>query len=307
MELALQTMTDYRTTLALARWAEDNGLAAMSVADHYLSGLDNTFALDQLTLLGAIAAATESIELSTLVSPVTFRHPAVMLKAAVTLDEISNGRFALGVGTGWMEEEHTAFGLDFPPLAERFERLSEALGYLRSAMKGNGEGYPGRYYRLAEGFVAQPKGDRVALIVGGSGPRRTPALAGTFADEFNASPSSEAYRARVEVAFQAASDAGRDPSSIRVSTAFPLVVAEDDAGVTERVRRVAEARGEDADTILARWTELGIPVGTVSQVVERLAEIESEGVTRVYFQVAFDSLEDIQRDVGLVQRHMASA
>ncbi len=298
-------MTDYRGTLALAEWAEADGLAALAVADHYLSGPDDAFALDQLTLLGAIAARTERIELSTLVSPVTFRHPAVMLKAAVTLDEISRGRFSLGVGTGWMPEEHTAFGLDFPPLRERFDRLEDALRYLRAGLSGNGEGYRGRYFRLEEGFAPQPRGEGVKLVVGGGGPQRTPRLAGTFADEFNAFPSSDPYRPRIEVALTAASDVGRDPSSVLVSTAFPLVLGEDEADVAVRIERVAERRGVDPAAVRTRWGELGIPIGTAEQVAARLTAMEAEGVARVYFQVAFDPIEDIQRSVGILQRHLA--
>ncbi len=157
MEICVQTMSGYDHTLGVARWCEANGVPALAVADHYLSGpsLDSE-AFDQLVILGGIARETSSLELSTLVSPLTFRHPAVHLKGAVTLDSMSGGRFTLGIGTGWMEQEHEAFGIDLPEMGERFDRLEETLAYVRAALAEEPTGFEGTYYRLAE-FVPQPR------------------------------------------------------------------------------------------------------------------------------------------------------
>lgn len=300
MELAVQTMTSYAATLELAQWAEGEGLAGMAVADHYLRGDDQTYALDQLTVLAAIAAQTESLELSTLVSPITFRHPAVMLKTAVTIDEISGGRFTLGVGAGWMEAEHEKFGFDFPSVKERFDRLEEALAYLRAARRTDGSAYAGRYYQLSEGPAPEPRGDNLRLVVGGGGKKRTPELAGTYADEFNAFPSDEPIPSRIDVARAAAQVAGRDPERLFVSSAFPLIIGADEAEAEERVEAVAANRGVDPDRIRSRYRELGIPLGGLDRYLSRLEEMEAEGVQRVYLQVGFDSLAEIQQSVGLL-------
>lgn len=302
MEISLQTMTSHADTLALARWAEDEGLAGLAVADHYLSSGDNTFALDQFAVVAAIAAQTRTLELSTLVSPVTFRHPAVMLKNAVTIDEISGGRFTLGVGAGWFEAEHERFGFDFPPISERFDRLEETLAYLRTALDGGAEGYEGAHYQLGPGPPLQPAPANLRVVVGGSGPRRTPDLAGRYADEFNVSLSSTASFERIERARKAAAGAGRDPEALLVSTAFPLVVGSDPADARARIAAVAERRGTTIEDIEQRWSQAGIPLGTPDTFTEAFERMEAEGITRCYFQVATDPLEDVRRSVGLIRR-----
>lgn len=298
MQLAVQTMTSFDESLALARWAEDAGLSCFAVADHYLSGPSDTFALDQVTLLAAIAALTDRIELATLVSPITFRHPAVLYKSAVTLDEVSRGRFSVGVGTGWMEEEHTRFGLDFPPLEERFRRLEEALAYITAARAGGA--FAGSYYRLAEGAPLLPRDGNLRIVVGGGGAKRTPRLAGLYADEYNAFPAESPLRERVGAVRRHAAEAGRDPGSLLISIAFPLIVGEDRSEVEDRVREAAAERGVEPERVRRRWAELGIPLGTVDEYRSALHQLAADGVERVYFQVAFDSLAKIERSVGLL-------
>lgn len=301
MQIAVQTMTDFATSLDVARWAEDEGLAGFAVADHYITSQTRSYALDQLTVLAGIAASTDRIGLTTLVSPITFRHPAVMLKTAVTLDEISGGRFSLGVGAGWMEEEHEMLGFDFPDARERFDRLEEALAYLHAVRTGSEEGFTGRYYRLAPGPPPEPLGRSVRIIVGGSGTRRTPDLAGRFADEFNAFPGKDPIGPRIEAARRAAEAADRDPDSLFISTAFPLVIGADEADLERRIEKVAASRGGDSERIRRRWPQIGIPVATAEQYGTHLAALEKEGVRRVYCQVAFDSLDDIRHMVGLLK------
>ncbi|HEX7100237.1 MAG TPA: LLM class flavin-dependent oxidoreductase [Acidimicrobiia bacterium] len=300
VELAIQTMTDVARSLELAQWAESAGLAAFAVADHYLTSERDFRALDQITVLAAVAARTEAIELATLVSPITFRHPAVLLKAGVTIDEISGGRFTLGLGAGWMEKEHEVFGFDFPATRERLDRLEEALGYIASVREGSESGFHGRHYHLAPGPTPLPRGERMRLAVGGSGPRRTPELAGTYADEFNVFPSRHPMDARITAARRAAVDAVRDPDTILFSTAFPLVVGEDRADLDRRIDQVAAARGTEPDRIRTSWPRAGIPVATRDEYLERLAELEALGISRVYFQVGFDSPDDIRRSIGLL-------
>lgn len=296
MQIAVQTMTNAADTLALSKWAEEAGLAAFAVADHYLRGADDAYALDQLTLLGAVAATTRQIELATLVSPVTFRHPAVMLKAAVTLAELSGGRFTLGVGTGWMDEEHELFGFEYPGLSERFEMTEEALGYLRAAMEG-GDGYAGARYRLAAGTAPLPTGPNLRIVVGGGGLKKTPRLAGTYGDEFNASLSGGHLSERIERARQAAESVGRDPSALLISTATPLLIGEPNA-VDSTIEALATRTGRSPEEMRERIAGVGYPHGTVDDALTHLEALESHGVERIYFQVASNPLEEVMSVLG---------
>ena len=154
MELGLMTepqlgMT-YAELLGAARFAERAGLAVFARSDHFdFPRFDSPHATEAFTTLAGLAEATERIELCVLVSPITFRHPGIIAKMSATIDEMSGGRLALGVGTGWMPEEHELLGLDFPELGERFDRFEESLAYLTAAFSGEGRGFTGEHYTLA--------------------------------------------------------------------------------------------------------------------------------------------------------------
>jgi alkanesulfonate monooxygenase SsuD/methylene tetrahydromethanopterin reductase-like flavin-dependent oxidoreductase (luciferase family) len=298
VEIAIQTMAGYRATLDLARWAEANGIVGLAAADHYLTSDETTSdpALDQLTVLAAVAAGTSSLQLATLVSPITFRHPAVLLKQAVSLDEISGGRFTLGVGTGWMEPEHSLFGIEFPAEAERFDRLEEALGYLRAALAPEPVGFRGRYYTLAP-VDFQPRPTHLRLIVGGTGGRRTPTLAGRFADEFNAYPGRADLAARVVLARAAAAEAGRDPDGLMISSAFPIVAGGTEAEYREALASFARRRGKTPEAIETRLVEVGIPHGTPDRLKEGIGALADLGVSRIYLQVGRADAPTVERSV----------
>lgn len=303
MELALQTMASFQATLEVARWAEQEGVSCLAVADHYLSGPGDRSApaLDQLTVLAGIARETSRIALASLVSPITFRHPAVMLKTAVTMDEMSGGRFSLGVGTGWMVEEHEAFGLEFPEMEERFRRLEEALGYLRAATSGEGVGFEGDHYRL-ERFDPRPRPSRLRLVVGGAGAHRTPRLAGTYADEYNVFPARTPVGERVERARSAAEAAGRHPDRLLMSFACPPLIGEDEAEVGRRLEAMSADQRIEAAELARRWEAVAIPFGTVDRVAEGLALLAASGVERLYLQVSSAPLAEIVRAVGLYRK-----
>lgn len=295
MELGVQCMDGPEHTLELASWAEDFGLESIAPADHYIAMSGEAW--DQLTLLAAVALSTRTIGLATLVSPITFRHPAVMLKAATTIDRISGGRFSLGIGAGWMVREHEAFGIDMPPVSERFERLEEALGYLRAAMDPGGPGFSGDYYTL-EGFTPDPVPDGLKLIVGGSGGRKTPYLAGTYADEYNAYPGPEVdFAANIENARRAATEAGRDPDSLFISTAFPTVVGADRNEIERNLRIVASRRNTDPDSLKGQFTSQGIPFGEPGRVAEGVARLADHGIQRIYLQVSYLPIDHIRATV----------
>lgn len=287
MELALMTEPQLGGThddlLAAARWAEDHGFVSFARSDHYDWGRDgDPNATDAFVSLGGLARETSTIRLAVLVSPLTFRHPGVIAKSAATLDEMSGGRFDLGVGTGWHEDEHTLLGLAFPDWSERFARLEEALPYLQQALRAEHASFRGEYYSI-DGVV-RPLAPSVNLIVGGSGPTRTPRLAATWADEYNTFfRSAEELDARISVVREQAERLGRD--HILCSVMGPGLVGSDEADYRERLARRAAEREMEPSELEERLTSNGLPVGPVDRVAELLAGLEEVGVDRWYVQV----------------------
>ncbi len=287
MEFGVQTRGSFAHALEIARWADESGLACFAMPDHYLTSRRDASqpAYDNLTMLAALARETERIRLATLVSPVTFRHPAVMAKTAVTIDELSGGRFTLGVGTGWFELEHEVFGLDFPDSSERWERMEEALGYLRAAFATGAAGFDGAHYRLQEVEIGPQPGDGLQLVVGGTGPQRTPALAGRYADEYNAYPAPRPeLRRRIDVARTAAAEAGRDPDDLLVSSSGLLIVGEDEGEYRRRLEETAELLHQTTDELERGLEEREAPHGPAAQAQELLETLGEAGVRRFYVQ-----------------------
>ena len=274
----------YDDLLAAAHWAEANDLASFARSDHYYSSREpRPAATDAFTTLAGLARDTTTIRLCILVAPLTFRHPAVIAKSAATLDEMSGGRLDLGVGTGWMELEHDAFGLPFPDWSERFERLTETLEYLKAAFGGSGARLDGRYYTLDADVYPTPT--RTRLIVGGSGKRKTPTLAGTHADEYNHFVTTpEKLAPKVAVMRRAAEDAGRDPGSITVSLMGPVFVGRDEAEYRAVINAAASERDIDVAELEGRLESNGIPTGWGDRLSETLTGLAEVGVEHLYFQ-----------------------
>jgi alkanesulfonate monooxygenase SsuD/methylene tetrahydromethanopterin reductase-like flavin-dependent oxidoreductase (luciferase family) len=282
-DLAIQVRGTYQEILTAARWAESSGLAALAVPDHYLSSATDVGepAWDSLIQLGGLARETRRIELVDLVSPITFRHPAVYAKTAVTLSDMSEGRFWLGLGTGWMEEEHRLFGFEFPDTAQRFLMLEEALGYLDALT--HGIGFEGKYYRL-EDFAASPP-FRVPIVVGGTGLSKTPALAGHFANEFNLSPGkAEDISDRIEHCLQTATLRGRSPSEIRLSFTCIPVAGLGEASYRKALEERASSLNREPDQLEERLAYRGIPHGGRDQVMDQVGRLADLGISRLYLQ-----------------------
>ena len=299
MELGLfvepQLGGSYRRLVELAQWAESNGLDAFARSDHYLHMDTSAHATDAMVSLAGVALETDSIRLITLVSPITFRHPGVMAKSATTIDEISNGRFTLGVGTGWMESEHEAFGMDLPPLGERFDRFAEALEYIRTVFDGGGT-VNGEHYTLDAPSVSPAASDGLKIVVGGSGKKKTPTLAGQYADEYNMFVTDAATLAqRVEVMRTAARAAGRNPDNIRISMAGPGFVYEDETAHQVALAERGAKRDLTADEYGAFLDERNVPNGTSQRAYEAIQRMSEIGVDRYYVQ-EMDALEAIDLD-----------
>jgi alkanesulfonate monooxygenase SsuD/methylene tetrahydromethanopterin reductase-like flavin-dependent oxidoreductase (luciferase family) len=288
MELAMflepQAGGSYDRLLELTLWAEQKGLAALARADHYLMGPKSADTTDALVSFGGLARDTSSVELVSLVSPITFRNPAVMAKSATTIDEMSGGRFSLGVGTGWMESEHQAFGLDLPPLKERFDRLEESLAVISTIFAGGGT-FDGEYYSLDIDEVHPKASPNLKIVVGGSGKRKTPRLAGTYANEYNMFVTDQSTLAeRLDVMATAAQAAGRDPSDIRISFAGPAFIYEDEAAHREALTRRGEKRDMTPNEYAAFLDDRAVPHGTAENTEAAIERMASWGVHRYYVQ-----------------------
>lgn len=286
MELAIQVRKDFDYVLRSARWAEANGLTALALPDHYMQrGSDPELpGYDHIVHLAGLARETTSLELVCLVAPVTFRHPAVLYKMGVTIDEMSGGRFTLGVGTGWLEEEFTMYGLPYPERAERFELLEEAMEYLRAAITPGAHGFEGEHYQLAE-FDPHPHPQNLRLLIGGGGKVKTPRIAGRYADEFNIYAClPELYTEKADTARRHANEAGRDPESILFTTASPALAAKKESDYRSLLAGFAEMTGQSTDHIEETYAERGYPHGSGSRPAEMLAALAEAGCQRFYAQ-----------------------
>jgi F420-dependent oxidoreductase-like protein len=291
MPLTLRVFTEpqqgatYDDLLAVAREAERLDFDAFFRSDHFLSmgpGSGEPGPTESWVTLAGLARDTERIRLGTLVSSATFRLPGPLAIAVATVDTMSGGRVELGLGAGWFEQEHRAYGIPFPDTRERFGRLEEQLAIvtgLWTTPPGERFDFQGRFYRL-EDSPALPKPaqrPRPPVIVGGLGKRRTPALAARYADEFNVgfAPVGD-FRTLVAAVVAACERAERDPSSMTWSTAQVLCCGEDE----EAYRRRAAAIGRQPDELRANAV-----AGTVAEVTEKLARFADAGAQRVYLQV----------------------
>ncbi|GAA1993730.1 LLM class F420-dependent oxidoreductase [Isoptericola halotolerans] len=303
MNLDLRIFTEpqqgasYDTQLAVAQATETLGFSAFFRSDHYLAmggdGLPGP--TDSWTTLAGIARETSTVRLGTLVSSATFRLPGVLAIQVAQVDQMSGGRVELGLGTGWFAAEHAAYGIPFPD--KRFGILEEQLEILTGLWGtpvGETYDFAGQHYTLADSpALPKPVQGRIPIIVGGGGPRRTPALAARFADEYNqAFPALDSIGPRIRVIEKALADAGRPAGSLTQSVALVLAVGSDEA---EFSRRAAAIGREPAEL-----REHGI-AGTVAEAVDRLASLRDQGVERVYLQVLdqqdLDHLDLVAREV----------
>jgi alkanesulfonate monooxygenase SsuD/methylene tetrahydromethanopterin reductase-like flavin-dependent oxidoreductase (luciferase family) len=289
--------------VALAETCEANGVEAMFRSDHYVSGSDETRpVLDAWATIAGLAARTTTLKLGTLVSPATFRHPSVLAHNAATTDEISGGRVTLGLGAGWMEREHDAYGFDFATARGRVARFAEQLEIAHGLLREDSFDFRGTYYSLNDApGLNRPT---LQILVGGSAKPGTVGPAVRFADEYNTFFATvDEIRERKRALDEACEAAGRDPSTLHYSLMAPCVVGEDDAAVRESARRIGERFGRDPDEVLARYGERG-PVGTTAQVIERLREIDEIGYERVMLQHLVHADLDT---VALIGRELAPA
>ncbi|HWB88453.1 MAG TPA: LLM class flavin-dependent oxidoreductase [Acidimicrobiia bacterium] len=300
MEFGIQARGDWEYVLTAARWAEERGdIVAVGLPDHYLQRGDDPEkpAWDHLVHLAALARETTRVELVSMVSPVTFRHPAVYFKMGVTLDEISGGRFTLGLGAGWLQEEFTVFGLPYPTLGTRMEMYEEAMAYLRAAITPGANGFRGKHFTLEE-FDPHPRPRNLRIMGGGAGGPKARRIAALYADEYNLyARKPDDYSQIRDATRRLAAEAGRQPDEITWSSAGPGVAARREADYRRLLEGMAGLSGHTPDYIESRWEERGYPHGSGSKPAEMIAALEEAGCTRFYPQVFVT--EDDPRDFDL--------
>ncbi|MDH3684302.1 MAG: LLM class flavin-dependent oxidoreductase [Acidimicrobiia bacterium] len=262
-------------------------------ADHFLAPgpaqQHGQAAFEAFSLISAAAGMTQRLRLGHLVLGNTYRNPALVAKMAATIDQISGGRFVLGIGAGWFEREHDAYGWDFPSMRDRSDRFEEACALIRALFKTDGGSvdFDGRYYQLREaplspGCVQTP---HVPILVGGTGERRTLRTLALHGDAMNvdgwagAGMSVDLYRHKAEVLERHCEEVGRDPSEIRHTVLVPTVLSDDKTMVDKFISRLGE-------TTIA---------GTASYIVDRVGELVGAGVDEIMFGSPAKPAEDYQR------------
>jgi F420-dependent oxidoreductase-like protein len=274
----------YDTLLRLAKTTEEAGFDAFYRSDHYLkmgdvSGLPGP--TDAWITLAGLARETSRIRLGTLVTAATFRLPGPLAISVATVDQMSGGRVDLGLGTGWFDAEHSAYGIPFPAVKERFERLEEQLEIITGLWEtpvGETYSFAGDHYRLSDAPalpkpVQQP---RPPILIGGTGPSRTPRLAARYADEFNVPfRSLEETRLGIERVAAACSTVGRKPESMVYSAAQVVCCGRDDAEIARR----ADAIGRSVEDL----RENGL-AGTPAELVQAIGRFAEIGCGRLYLQ-----------------------
>ncbi|WP_432056463.1 LLM class F420-dependent oxidoreductase [Streptomyces sp. bgisy022] len=288
----------YDTLLTVAKATEDLGFDAFFRSDHYLrmgsaDGLPGP--TDAWITLAGLARETSRIRLGTLMTAATFRLPGVLAIQVAQVDQMSGGRIELGLGAGWFEEEHAAYGIPFPK--DKFSRLEEQLEIV-TGLWATGPGktfdFHGKHYDLTRSpALPKPVQSRIPVLIGGHGAVRTPRLAARYADEFNIPFASledtERQFGRVR---SAAQEAGRDPEEIVLSNALVVCVGKDD----EEVARRAAAIGREVDELKANGL-----AGSPAEVVDKIGRYAETGSRRIYLQVLdlhdLDHLELISAQV----------
>ncbi|HEY5439380.1 MAG TPA: LLM class F420-dependent oxidoreductase [Acidimicrobiales bacterium] len=275
----------YGDLLVVAQEAERLGFDAFFRSDHYLhmgsvTGLPGPS--DAMVTLGALARETSTIRLGTLMASATFRLPGPLAIAVAQIDQMSNGRIELGVGSGWFADEHTAYGIPFAPLGERFDRLTEQLEIivgLWTTPTGEQFSYHGRHYDLTNS-PALPKPVQLPhppILIGGGGKVRTPNLAARFAGEFNMPFASlDATGEQFTRVVAACEVLGRSAGSLALSAAQVLCVGESPSEIARRAERIGREPAELRTNGLA---------GTVDEVIEKIKAFQDAGASRLYLQV----------------------
>ena len=272
----------YAQILALATAAQDAGFDAFFRSDHYL-GIDAgdlTYQpTDSWTTLAGLAVQTSRVRIGTLVNASTFRLPGQLAVEVATVDQMSGGRAELGIGAAWYEREHQYFGIPFPALGERFDRLAEQLAIITGIWDtppGQRFSHDGKYYQVQDCASIPRWASRPKIIIGGAGATKTPTLAARYADEFNGALGLEVADRYANFRRICADVVGRDPAEVRLSATLPVAIG---ASATDLQRRL-ESLGEPGARLLAAGV-----TGYGDDVLRALENLAGQGADTVYFHL----------------------
>ncbi|HUE75769.1 MAG TPA: TIGR03560 family F420-dependent LLM class oxidoreductase [Chloroflexota bacterium] len=284
----------------IVQWTEDLGFESLWRSDHLLalSGATDSEVLSFWPSLTVVATRSRRIRFGQLVSPVSFRDPMNLARNAVGLDLLSEGRFVLGVGAGWNEREHVAFGIPFPPVGQRMDMLDEAIQVIKLLWTGDPVSFAGKHFRLQDA-QARPTPSRpsgVPLIVAGKGEQRLLRMVAKYADEWNyTGPMGETYQGKADVLAKHCAAVQREPASIMRSWMGGYMIARDAADLRRRsekaLARDARLQGVSVEDVPAQLRERGMLVGTPDDVITEIKAREAMGIERFMLQTL--DLEDL--------------
>lgn len=276
--------------VAIAEACERSGVGTLFRSDHYYSVLDRAErgSLDALTTLGALAAITAKLRLGTMVSPATFRHPSVFAKSFATIDRISGGRAEPGLGAGWWDREHEAYGFDLPEMGPRMDAFEEQLDVIARQWADEPFSFEGEHFKVVD-LDARPKPLQrpMPLVVGGRGGPRSLRIAARWASEYNTVFVGPEGLREVRGKLDAACEkGGRDPATLPLSLMTGWIVGRTREEVVDRASRLAQWQneGDDGEKLLAEAADAAWVVGTVEEAVEQLRALHEAGCTRVMAQ-----------------------
>ncbi len=311
----LGIMIEGQEDLTWERWhrvaerTEALGFESIWRSDHLIPDVsdDTSEASEAWISLATLADRTSRLRFGPLVTPITFRHPAVLAKMAACVDQLSNGRLEFGLGAGWHDGEHAAFGVPYPNMAERFERLEESLQLTIATWTEDNVNYNGKHYQL-EDITSYPKPAQdpyPPIVVGGNGKKRTIPLAAKYGNEWNGtSQTPDEFKERRQLLRDLCQSYGRDPDSVRCSLMITLFTGRTDGELKSRIEKVAGIMTKSprmAGATPESLTEQGRLVGTPSQVVEKLQQYEEAGCERFMLQLFdyddMDVLDIIAEDI----------
>lgn len=269
----------------IARAVEDLGFAGLYRSDHFTNSRPpDEDSLEAWISLAWLADHTERIEFGPLVSPVSFRHPAMLVRMAAAVQDLSGGRLTLGLGAGWMAREHENFSYPLLGVPERMQRFEEALTVVTRLLAGERVTFSGEHYRFHDAVLLPLPEQRIPILIGGNGTKRTPQLVARFADEWNGvSLTPQQFAARSQRLDTLLRERGREPASVRRSLMTNLIFGYDDADVRRQLN------GQSLDEARAR----GWVAGTADEVKDQLTALGEAGVQRVMLQY-FD-YDDLSR------------
>ncbi len=273
----------------IVQWTEELGFESLWRSDHFFSFFGASRTIDSLDTMVAhtyTAAASSRIRFGPLVLSMTFRHPAILARMAAAIDQLSNGRFILGVGAGWNTTEHEAYGIELPPVKQRMDNLEESIQVIKALFENDEATYDGKIYHLNNAPMnPKPAQKPMALLIGGGGEQRTLRMVARYATEWNVPimQGLEVYKQKVQVLEKHCEEAGRDIAGIERSVMTGYISGANQAEVDRKVQAAIDAaperfrRTDGKPPMTALW-------GTPAQIVEQIKELEDAGISRIMLQ-----------------------